>query len=257
MPSNIRIKRRLTGAAGAPSTLLSGEQAYNRVDGILYIGDGSAVVPIGGAHYATAAALATETSNRTSAISSENARAVAAELALGTRIDNVLHNVDGVALNSLSEVVVAFQAADGTLNGAITTLASSASSALTAEVNRATAAEAAIAASLATETSNRTSAISSLTSSTSSALASEVSRATAAETALASDISDIETAATALASRVTLAESDINAEESARAAAVSAVTSSLNSEVSRATAAESALSSRVSALETEIDGGSF
>ena len=217
MPSNIRIKRRLTGAAGAPSTLLSGEQAYNRVDGILYIGDGSAVVPIGGAHYATAAALATETSDRAAAISSENARAVAAELALGTRIDNVLHNVDGVALNSLSEVVVAFQAADGTLNGAITSLASSASSALTAEV----------------------------------------SRATAAETALGVRIDGTVSAATALASRVTAAESDINTLESDLAAAVSAVTSSLNSEVSRATAAESALSGRVSALETEIDGGSF
>jgi hypothetical protein len=139
--ANIRIKRRLTGAAGAPASLLSGEPAYNKVDGILYIGDGSAVVPVGGAHYATAAALATETSNRTSAISSENARAVAAESALGTRIDNVLSNVTPGSLDSLTEVVTAFQAADSNLNGAITSLASSASSALTAEVNRATAAD--------------------------------------------------------------------------------------------------------------------
>ena len=144
--ANIRIKRRLTGAAGAPASLLSGEPAYNKVDGILYIGDGSAVVPVGGAHYATAAALATETSNRTSAISSENARATAAESALGTRIDNVLSNVTQGSLDSLTEVVTAFQAADSNLNGAITSLANSASSALTAEVNRATAAEGVIAA---------------------------------------------------------------------------------------------------------------
>lgn len=257
MPSNIRIKRRLTGAAGAPSTLLSGEQAFNKVDGILYIGDGSAVVPIGGAHYATAAALATETSNRTSAISSENARAVAAELALGTRIDNVLHNVDGVALNSLSEVVVAFQAADGTLNGAITTLASSASSALTAEVNRATAAEGVIAANLATEITDRAAAITTVQSNINTVaanLASETSARTSADSTLTSNLSSE-------VSRATAAEGVIAAnlatEISDRAAAVSAVTSSLNSEVSRATAAESALSGRVSALEAEIDGGSF
>jgi len=194
--ANIRIKRRLSGNAGAPSSLLAGEPAYNKVDGILYIGDGSAVVPIGGAHYATAAALATETSNRTSAISSENARATAAESALGTRIDNVLSNVTPGSLDSLTEVVTAFQAADSNLNGAITSLANSASSALTAEVNRATAAEGVIAANLATEITDR-------------------------------------------------------------AAAVTAVTNSLNSEISRATAAEASLDSRLDALETEIDGGTF
>ena len=117
--ANLRIKRRLTGAAGAPVSLLSGEPAYNKVDGILYIGDGTSVVPVGGAHYATAAALASESSARTSAISSENSRAVTAELALGVRIDSVLTNVDATALNSLSEIVTAFQGADSTLNGAI------------------------------------------------------------------------------------------------------------------------------------------
>jgi hypothetical protein len=232
MPSNIRIKRRLTGSAGAPPSLLSGEQAYNVVDSILYIGNGSGVVPVGGAHYATAAALATETSNRTTAISSENSRAVAAELALGTRIDNVLSNVDGAALDSLTEVVSAFQSADSTLNGAISSLAASASSALTAEVNRATAAEGVIAANLATELTTRAAADTTLTNN----LSSEIARATAAEGVVAAN----------LATEIT-----------DRAAAVSAVTSSLNSEISRATAAESSISNRVSALEAEIDGGSF
>ena len=257
MPSNIRIKRRLTGAAGAPSTLLSGEQAFNKVDGILYIGDGSAVVPIGGAHYATAAALATETSNRTSAISSENSRAVAAESALGTRIDNVLSNVDGAALDSLTEVVTAFQGADSTLNGAISSLAASAASGLSAEVSRATAAEGVVAANLATEITDRAAAVTTVQSNintVASNLASETSARTSADSTLTSNLS-------AEVSRATAAEGVVAAnlatEISDRASAVSAVTSSLSSEVSRATSAESALDSRLDALEAEIDGGTF
>lgn len=64
-------------------------------------------------------------------IAAEEARALAAEGVLAsdiadvnTRVDNVLSNVDGTALNSLSEIVTAFQAADDDLNGAITLLAS-------------------------------------------------------------------------------------------------------------------------------------
>ena len=66
-----------------------------------------------------------------SQISAEESRALTAEGALAsdiadvnTRVDNVLSNVDGTALNSLSEIVTAFQAADDDLNGAITLLAS-------------------------------------------------------------------------------------------------------------------------------------
>lgn len=110
-------------------------------------------------------------------LSSEISRATAAEAALGTRIDNVLSNVDGAALDSLTEVVSAFQAADSSLNGAITSLASTASSGLSAE------------------TSARESADSALDS-----------RLTTAE----GDISAIETAATTLAGRVTTAEASLS-----------------------------------------------
>ena len=64
-------------------------------------------------------------------IAAEESRALAAEGALAsdiadvnTRVDNVLTNMDGTALNSLAEIVTAFQAADSDLNGAITLLAS-------------------------------------------------------------------------------------------------------------------------------------
>lgn len=56
MPNVIRIKRRASGAAGAPASLRSAELAHNEVDNTLYIGrgdDGSgtatSIVPIGGA----------------------------------------------------------------------------------------------------------------------------------------------------------------------------------------------------------------
>lgn len=67
-----------------------------------------------------------------------------ADQALGQRIDNVLSNVDPAALDSLSEVVSAFEQADENLNNAITTLASNATAAVQAEATRALAAEQAI-----------------------------------------------------------------------------------------------------------------
>ncbi len=43
MANTLRIKRRVTGAAGAPSGLKNAELAFNEVDGILYYGKGSDV----------------------------------------------------------------------------------------------------------------------------------------------------------------------------------------------------------------------
>jgi hypothetical protein len=48
MATNIRIKRRLTGSAGAPASLLAGEMAHNFVDETLYIGNGTDIKAIGG-----------------------------------------------------------------------------------------------------------------------------------------------------------------------------------------------------------------
>ena len=47
--------------------------------------------------------------------SDERAERIAADNALGVRIDNLINNTDAEALNSLSELVVAFQAADNSL----------------------------------------------------------------------------------------------------------------------------------------------
>jgi len=94
-----------------------------------------------------------------------------------SQIDNIVSNVDPGALDSLTEVVTAFQAADASLNGAITALASSASSGLAAEVSRAEAAEAALQSDIDAEETRALAAESALSSS----ISSEVSRATAAE----------------------------------------------------------------------------
>jgi hypothetical protein len=48
MFNSILIKRRLTGGAGAPSTLSGGELAFNEVDDTLYYGRQDGVIPIAG-----------------------------------------------------------------------------------------------------------------------------------------------------------------------------------------------------------------
>jgi hypothetical protein len=71
-------------------------------------------------------------------------RAKDAEEAIGVRIDKVLSNIDASALDSLTELVTAFQAADSSLSGSITALSNSATSNLDAEAVTARAAEVAL-----------------------------------------------------------------------------------------------------------------
>ena len=67
------------------------------------------------------------------ALTQEIADREAADAVLQTQIDNVLSNVDGAALDSLTEIVSAFQSADATLNGAITALSTGLSADIAAE----------------------------------------------------------------------------------------------------------------------------
>ena len=99
---------------------------------------------------------------------------------LDDKVASILSNVDPAALDSFTEVVTAFQTADSNLNGAITSLAASAASALASEVSRAEAAELVLTNDLASEASRATAAELVLTND----LSSEVSRAEAAELAL-------------------------------------------------------------------------
>ena len=170
------------------------------------------------------AADAQEVLDRDAAILVETNARIAAVNDLTDMIDFVKENVDPAAIDSLTEIIDAFQTADSDLNGAITALAASASSALTAEVTRATAAETALAADLAAEATLARANESTLTT----AIAAEATRATAAEATLTTD----------LASEVTRAT-----------AAEGVLTADLATEVARATAAEGVLTAD---LATEV-----
>jgi len=124
--------------------------------------------------------LATELAARIADVDAEEAARIAGDADLQSQINNVLSNVDGAALDSLTEVVAAFQAADSTLNGAITSLSSTASTGLTTEVNRATAAELVLRTDLASEVSRAVAAELVLTTN----LSQEVADRTAADSDL-------------------------------------------------------------------------
>jgi len=252
MPNTLRIKRRLSGNAGAPSSLAIGELAYNKVDDKLYIGLDSGIVALAGeGHFATNADLASEVSTLNSSISSETSRATAAEAALGVRIDNVLSNVTPGSLDSLTEVVAAFEAADQNLNGAITSLANSASSALTAEVNRATAAEGVIAAGLAQELLDRAAADTTLQGNINTVagnLSTETSARQAADTTLQSNI---DSEASTRASAISALDSRVVALEGASA---DARLDEVESDIAAIESAATALTGRVSSLETTAAG---
>jgi len=244
MPNPIlKIKR----GSGAPVSLAVGELAIDQLNKSLFVGTSDGPLAVGGEHifakktYADSA-VASEASLRSTAdatlttnlasevtraqaaegtlttnLAGEITRATAAEAALGTRIDNVLSNVTPGSLDSLSEIVTAFQAADSNLNGAITSLAASAST----------------------------------------GLQNEVTRATGAESALGTRIDGVVSAATALTSRVSAAESDIVSNASAISAEVTARTSAVSAEASTRASADTSLGNRLTSLETEIDGGTY
>jgi hypothetical protein len=126
--------------------------------------------------------------------------------AANTRIDNVLSNVDEVALNSLTEIVSAFQQADSDLNGAITALAGAAStnlasvsatldSKIDSEVASLTTTIQTVSATLDSKIDSEVATLNTTVQSVSSQLASdladEVARATAAEGALDTRVTEI------------------------------------------------------------------
>ena len=239
------------------------------------------------AEQANAAAIAAEETARITAISTEAAARAAADTALDARIDNVLSNIDPAALDSLTEIIDAYNAADSSLTQAISDLASAsatalaneaatrlaadnaAATALAAEVARATAAESANATNISNEISARESADTTITAS----VTAEVARATAAEGVIAASVTaeattraagDAANAAAIAAetARATAAE-EANAaadviEAAARVAGDTAVQANVDAEVTRATAAEVALGGRIDNLNTdEVAEGSL
>jgi hypothetical protein len=237
----------------------------------------------------TAATSSTEYTD--SKVAQEAARAEAAESALGSRIDSVISNTDSVALNSLAEVVTAFQSADGNMAAAIAALGTNATSALATEVSRAETAESLLTGNLsaevaariaadatntnaiAAEASARASAITAEATVRSTAITAEVNRATAAESVLTTNLTsevsarisgDTASVATAkgytdnaVANEVTARNSVVDAEIVRATAAELVLTTNLASEVTNRTAADavtlaSAKSYTDSSVATEV-----
>jgi hypothetical protein len=96
--------------------------------------DGSYVVKADASYIATATSLNSATIKLDAALKAEEIARLAAEAALGVRIDNVLSNTDGTAIDSLTEVVTEFQRVDGNLQTAITNLSNAAGAGLTQEI---------------------------------------------------------------------------------------------------------------------------
>lgn len=228
-------------------------------------------VSIGQSLQATQEELSQVSQDSANALIAEQTRALAAEASLQSQITNVLSNVDGAALDSLTEIVTAFEVADSNLNGAITSLASSASSALSAEQTARIASDSALQGEIDAEEVARSAADTTLQnniSSEASARASAISyvqsqvdaeevRAMGVEAQLQSDHDDLDGYAQDIRSDVD--DLDGYAQD---------IRSDLDSEISRAEAAESSISSALSALsvshdsrldvlEAQTDGPSF
>lgn len=112
MSNTIRIKRRLTGAAGAPASLQNAELAYNEVDDVLYYGKGTGggggsattVIPIAGA-----GAYVGMTGDQTVAGSKTFSSPINASLAGNASTATALataRNINGVAFDGTGDVTI-------------------------------------------------------------------------------------------------------------------------------------------------------
>lgn len=162
-------------------------------------------------------------------LADEVARATAKENLLDTRIDNVLSNIDPVALNSLSEIVAAFTTADSSLIETINSLGTNSASALAVEQARALAAEAALGTLVSDEAASR--------------VAGDVAQA-ALVTA---------EQVRALAAEVVIADG-LAQELLVRAAAVDGVAALVTAEAERAIAVEGGLNNRITTVEGQVNG---
>ena len=155
-------------------------------------------------------------------LSAEAARATSAEAGLQSQINNVLSNVDPVALDSLSEVVAAFQNMDDDLAASIATLSTGSSSALATEKLRAEEVEGELRTDLTTE----------------------VSRAMGVEAVLAGN----------LTSSIFTVSSSVNTERAARIAGDEAQATALYNAVSTLSGVDSDLQRQINALTTDASG---
>ena len=254
MSQNLQFLRSTTPGQ-KPTQLLDGQIAFNLVDKILFVGDGSSnITDVSG--------------NVTPGIAGQgffesdldiSTAVAAAQAYTDAQIGALINNAPGV-LDTLNELAAALGNDANfvtTITNSITatnndlaaesTRAQAAEAQLTsdlaAEVTRATAAETANANAIAAEVSRATAAEAGITSN----LNAEISRAQAAEATLTSDLAAEVTRAQAAEATLT---SDLAAEVTRAQAAEATLTSDLAAEVTRAQAAEATLQTNIDAEET-------
>jgi hypothetical protein len=179
-----------------------------------------------------------EISDRSQAMSAEESARISGDENLQNQINNILSNVDPEALDSLTEIVSAFQDADSDLQGTISALSASAASALAQEVSDRQAADQVLQSNIDAEESERIAADGVLQSN----IDAEEARAMGVESDLQSqitqEISDRQSADLTL-------QGNIDSEESAREAGDLALQSNIDAEEARAMGVESSLQSQV------------
>jgi len=194
-------------------------------EGVLQSAIDAEVVRATAAEQANATAISNEVTRATTRENAIETAYQSADAALSLRIDNILSNTDEVALNSLAEIVDAFQDADDVLTAS--TIANS--NAIQAEVTRATAAEAANATAIANETTRATTAEADLQSQINTEVAARIAGDNALDTRLTTEEGNVDNL-----------QSDLADEISRATAAEAVLTQGLADEVTRATAAEAA-----------------
>jgi len=285
--SNIRIKRRLTGSAGAPGSLLSGELAHNFVDEKLYIGSGSDIKVIAGRGEFVDKSTAQTISGKKTFSGGIDAGSVVLENVatpvsnsdaatkgyVDTQIQNVIDSAPD-ALNTLNELAAALND-DANFAATVTNLITANSTAISAIDVRLTSAESDISTlesemdsveSRATSLEGRVSTTEDDIAAIESAASTLEGRVSTAE----SDITALEGRADTLESDLSTAESNISTLQSDLDAAesnISTLQSDLNTAESDIDALEGRASdleadvadheSRIAALESTIDGGTF
>jgi predicted nucleic acid-binding Zn-ribbon protein len=246
--SNIRIKRRLTGNAGAPSSLLSGELAHNFVDEKLYLGSGSDIKVIAGrGEFVDKSTAQTISGKKTfsggidaGSLVLENVATPVSNSDAATKgyVDTAIQGViDSApdALNTLNELAAALND-DANFAASVTSLITANSTAISAIDVRLTSAESDI-------------------STLESEMDSVESRATSLEGRVSTaedDIADIESAASTLEGRVSTAESDITALEG-RASTLESDLSTAESNISTLQSDLDTAESNISTLQSDLD----
>jgi len=233
MSQNLQFLRSTTPGQ-KPTQLLDGQIAFNLVDKLLFVGDGSSVI--------------TDVSgNTTPGISGQGffesdlditTAVAAAQAYTDAQINELIAGAPAV-LDTLNELAAAL-GDDANFVTTITNSITQTNADLAAEVSRAQAAESGLASSLAAETARATAA----ETANANAISTETARATAAEAGITSNLNAEIARATAAEGVLT---SDLAAEVARAQAAEAALASDLSDEAARATAAEGVLTSDLAA----------